>query len=231
MSDAHKEEKKDEKKDDKKAAAPAGPSKLKALAGPILAVVLLVGAGIGIGVFLSGLIAPPKTKTAVEGEGGHGEAGAEAGAEGGHGEAKGEGGHGDGKAGEHAGHALTHAFKELVLDGVIANIKDTGGKKFVKMNPIFYISPEAHLAAGLAGGGGHGGGGEAGGDIKRILRSRLEEHLREFDLDELTGKGIYKKLEKSMRDIVEKEMHAVYPDLKNDHQVVERVLIQGMMVQ
>jgi hypothetical protein len=225
MSDPHKEEKKDEKKDEKKAAAPAGPKTgIKALLGPILAIVVLVGAGIGIGMFLSSLITPPPTKPAGEGEGdAHGGA---------HGEAAGaEGGHGEGKEGEHGAHSLVHAYKEMVLDSVIANVKETGGKKFVKMNPVFWISPEAHLAAGLGGGGGHGGGGEAGGEIKRILRARLEENLRTYDLDELTGQKVTPKIEKAFRDIVEKEMHAVFPELKNDHVVVQRVVIQGMMVQ
>ncbi len=225
MSDPHKEEKKDEKKDEKKAATPAGPKTgIKALLGPILAIVVLVGAGIGIGMFLSNLITPPPTKDGgAEGEGdGHGD---------GHGGAKGGDAHGEAGGGDHAAHSLFHAYKEVVLDSVIANVKDTGGKKFVKMNPVFWISPEAHLAAGLGGGGGHGGGGEAGGEIKRILRARLEENLRSYDLDELAGQKVTPKIEKAFRDIVEKEMHAVFPELKNDHVIVQRVIIQGMMVQ
>jgi len=241
MSD-HGDAKKEEKKDDKKAAAPAasGPKTgIKALIGPIAAVVLMVGSGIGIGMFLSNLITPPPKKAIAHGEGGaeggdgHGAEGGDAhGAEGGdaHGAAGGDA-HG-GKGGAHDGvdHSLTHTYKEMVLDGVMANVKDTGGKKFVKINPVFWITDEAFQAAGLAGGGGHGGGGEPGGPIKRILRARLEERLREYDLDELTSKTIYKKLEKVFREDVEKEMMAVYPKLKTG-KVVERVVVQGMMVQ
>ncbi len=236
MSD-HGDAKKEEKKDDKKAAAPAatGPKTgIKALIGPIAAVVLMVGSGIGIGMFLSNLITPPPKKAVAQGEGGaeggdaHGAEGGDAhGTEGG--DAHGADAHG-GKEGEHGAHSLTHAYKEMVLENVMANVKDTGGKKFVKLNPVFWITNEAFEAAGLAGGGGHGGGGEPGGPIKRILRARLEERLAEYDLDELTNKNIYKKLEKVFREDVEKEMMAVYPQLKTG-KIVERVIVQGKMVQ
>lgn len=207
-------------KDAKGAKADAGPKKpnpLKAFIGPILAVVVLIGAGVGIGMFLAGVV-KPKVTPAVEGkaEDAHGEA------------AKGEDAHGA-AAGEHE-ESLIHHGVEMTINDLVTNVRDQGGKKFVAVTPTFWMTKECAKEAGLIGGGGHGGGGEVGGEIKRIIRGRLEENLRDYDMDELTSKPIYKKLEKSFRDIVEKEMHAVFPKLP-DKPVVLRVVLNGLKVQ
>ena len=208
-----------DKADAKKAAEPAKGGGIKALLGPIAAVVVLIGAGVGIGMFMSSFLAKPPEKAA---------AGQAAGGHGGEGEAKGDG-HGDGEG--HAGgaaHGLLHQT-EIVVEDVVANVKDQGGKRFVKVVPSIYIVPTAGGPLGLEGGG-HGGG-EAGGPIKRILKARIEETLKQYDLEELTSPAIYKRIEKAIRDICEKEMKAFAPELPADQPVVVKVVLSGLVVQ
>lgn len=212
--DKHNEgEKKDAKKDAKAAVAAGGG--IKALLGPILAVVVLVGAGVGVGLFLAKFFAkaPETTGTKVAG---HGEHGATE-----HGEGEGEG--------EHAGHSLLHTAKELVIEDVVANIKEQGGKRFVKIVPAFWVTTEAAAALGLNGGG-HGGG-EVGGEIKRIIKARIEESLKQYDLEELTSQSIYKRLEKSLKDLADKEIKAFAPELPATQPVVLKVVLSGLVVQ
>ncbi len=203
-----------DKKDDKKAAAAAGaPAKggVKALLGPLAAVVVLVSAGVGIGMFTAKFFA----KAPAAAAGAHG-------AE--HVDAAGEG--------EHAGGAhesLLHSAKEMVIEDVVANVKDQGGKRFVKIVPAFWVTTDAATAIGLAGGG-HGGG-EVGGEIKRIIKARIEEHLKKYDLEELTSPSIYKPLEKNLKDIAEKEIKAFAPELPSTKPVVLKVICGGLVVQ
>lgn len=210
----------DGKKDDKKAAAEAKPSGggIKALLGPIAAVVVLLGAGIGLGMFLANTFSQPPAAAAGTEGGAHG---TEA-----HGGATTEGG--DGHA-EGASHGLLHGATEIIIESVVANVKDQGGKRFAKVEPSIYIVSTAGASLGLEGGG-HGGG-EVGGPIKRILKARIEEHLKQYDLDELTSQAIYKRLEKNIRDIAEKEMKAFAPDLPANKPVVVKVVLGGLVVQ
>ena len=204
-------DKKGDKKDAAKAAAPAAGG-IKALMGPILAVIILVGAGVGVGLFLAKFFAKAPetagTKTAGHGEAPHG------------GETEGE--HG----GAHA--SLLHSAKELVIEDVVANIKEQGGKRFVKIVPAFWVTTEAASAIGLDGGG-HGG--EAGGEIKRIIKARIEENLKQYDLEELTSQSIYKRLEKNLKDLVDKEIKAFAPELPSTKPVVLKVVLSGLVVQ
>lgn len=203
-------DKKGDKKDAAKAVAPAAGG-IKALLGPILAVVVLVGAGVGVGLYLAKFFAKAPettgTKTAGYGEAPHGV----------------EGEHG----GEHA--SLLHSAKELVIEDVVANIKEQGGKRFVKIVPAFWVTTEAAAAIGLNGGG-HGGG-EVGGEIKRIIKARIEEHLKQYDLEELTSQSIYKRLEKNLKDIVDKEIKAFAPELPSAQPCVLKVVLSGLVVQ
>ena len=210
-----------DKPEAKKAAEPAKGGGIKALLGPIAAVVVLIGAGVGIGMFMSSFLAKPPEKAADgHAAGGHGSEG----------EAKGEE-HGEGKGEGHAGgaaHGLLHQT-EVVVEDVVANVKDQGGKRFVKVVPSIYIVPTAGGPLGLEGGG-HGGG-EVGGPIKRILKARIEETLKQYDLEELTSPAIYKRLEKAIRDLCEKEMKAFAPELPADQPVVVKVVLSGLVVQ
>ena len=205
-------DKKGDKKDAAKAAAPAAGG-LKALMGPILAVVVLVGAGVGVGLFLAKFFAKaPETagsKTAGHGDTEHG--------------IEAEGGHG----GEHT--SLLHTAKELVIEDVVTNIKEQGGKRFVKIVPAFWVTNDAATAIGLSGGG-HGGG-EVGGEIKRIIKARIEENLKQYDLEELTSQSIYKRLEKNLKDLVDKEIKAFAPELPSTKPVVLKVVLSGLVVQ
>lgn len=207
----------DGKKDDKKAAADAKPAGggIKALLGPIAAVVVLLGAGIGLGMFLANTFSKPPATEA--GAGAHGTDG--------HGEtAAGGDGHAEG-----ASHGLLHGATEIMIENVVANVKDQGGKRFAKVEPSIYIVSTAGASLGLDGGG-HGGG-EVGGPIKRIIKARIEEHLKQYDLDELTSQAIYKRLEKNIRDIAEKEMKAFAPDLPANKPIVVKVVLGGLVVQ
>jgi flagellar basal body-associated protein FliL len=209
----------DGKKDDKKAAAEAKPAGggIKALLGPIAAVVVLLGAGIGLGMFLAKTFSQPPAAAA----------GAEAGAHGS--EAHGDAAEGGEEHAEGASHGLLHGATEIVIEDIVANVKDQGGKRFAKVEPSIYVVSTAGASLGLEGGG-HGGG-EVGGPIKRILKARIEEHLKQYDLDELTSQAIYKRLEKNIRDIAEKEMKAFAPDLPANKPVVVKVVLSGLVVQ
>ena len=209
--DKHNEGDKKDAKKDAKAAAPAGGG-IKALLGPILAVVVLVGAGVGVGLFLAKFFAKAPETTGTK-------------------TAHGETAHGD--EGEHAEggahHSLLHSAKEMVIEDVVANIKEQGGKRFVKIVPAFWVTTEAAAAIGLSGGG-HGGG-EVGGEIKRIIKARIEESLKQYDLEELTSQSIYKRLEKSLKDLADKEIKAFSPELPAAQPVVLKVVLSGLVVQ
>jgi len=205
----------DGKKDDKKSAAEAKPGGgIKALLGPIAAVVVLLGGGIGLGMFLAKTSSQPPAAAA----------GGEAGAHGAQAHGEGAEEHAEG-----ASHGLLHGATEIVIEDIVANVKDQGGKRFAKVEPSIYVVSSAGASLGLEGGG-HGGG-EVGGPIKRILKARIEEHLKQYDLDELTSQAIYKRLEKNIRDIAEKEMKAFAPDLPANEPVVVKVVLGGLVVQ
>jgi hypothetical protein len=219
------EAKHDEKKADAKAGEVkkgGGLKKLMPILGPIAAVVVLIGVGAGMGFFLKGLVTPssiakaqgmegPKDPHAAEGEDEHG------------------GGDHGGKKGE-PGHSLLHSANELVIDSIVTNVRDSGGKRFVKISPAFWIIPEAASGIGMSGGG-HGGGGEPAQETKRILRTRIQEHLKEYSLDELASKGIERKLEKAMRDIAEKELRALLPEIPLTKTIVVKVVPADLAVQ
>jgi hypothetical protein len=218
--DAHKEEKKDEKKKEAK-PKDGKPSAIKAMLGPVLAVLVLVGAGVGVGMFLGGMVTPSKVAEqqgmkAPKDPTGHGE--------GEHGAGEG-GGHGKGGS-----HSILHSATELMIENIVSNIKDTGGKRFVKISPSFWILPEAAKGIGM-GGGGHGGGGEPAAETKRIIRARIQEHLKEYSMEEITNKGIERKLEKAFRDIVERELHALVPEIPASTQIVLKVVPADLAIQ
>ena len=226
MSDTAKEDKKEDKKDDKKdkakpaeTAAAAGGGGIKALAGPILAGVVLVGVGVGLGMWLPGLIIakPAPTDAAAAGGDAHGSPAAA---------------HGKDPKGGH-GETLLHSTGELMLDDLKSNVTGQGGRKYVVMKCSMRIASDALKKFMGGGGGGHGGGGggDEGGEVKRILQASIEEHLKTYQLEEFSSNTIYKQLEKGFTEIVERHLRELFPDLAKDKRIVHKVTINGLLVQ
>jgi hypothetical protein len=219
MSD---EAKKEDKHDGK--AAEAGAKKKSSLPlGAIGAVVVLLGIGAGIGMFLSSLVKPAPAPAAEPGTEGHGDAGKD-----GH-PGTGKGGK-DGKPGDH-GSILAHAVAFPIGD-LMTNVRGQQGRRFIKMTCVLWMDHDAVAKTASGGGGGHGGSGADPADnIKAILQAAFEEHLKTYDLEDLTSVNIYKLLERNFKEITDRELRALYPDIKSTEPIVARVVLTNMLVQ
>ena len=197
------------------AAAVAKPAKKEGgMMGPLAAAVLLLAVGGGVGFYLSGLVTSVKKAGATDGK------------------ALGEGAEKEGEKGagkeEHKGEGLEHSA-EVVMPDIMSNVRNQQGRRYVKVSCSFWVSHEDEAKLGLAAAGGeHGGGGP---DSKCILQMGLEEHLKSYDLDELTGPNIYLLLRKGFQDQIEKSLHEVHPDLAPDKHVVQRVVLTNLLLQ
>jgi flagellar basal body-associated protein FliL len=195
-------------KDAAAAAVAAGPAKKSSgMMGTLAAGVVLVGLGVGLGIYVAGLFTTIKTEGAavhaVE---------------------------------EHkAAHTGIEHLSEISMPDLMANIRNQAGRRYIKVSSSFWLNHEDATKVGLAGeGGGHGGGGGGGGggnNVKRILQMALEEHLRSYDIDELTGPNISLQLKKGFKDRIEKSLHELYPAFKDDHEFVHRVVLTNLLVQ
>ncbi len=213
------DDKKDDKKDGSGAKAAAKP---KGGGGgmmmPMVAVLLVVGVAAGGAYAAVGMLFPAKPAE----EGAHGaEAGAhgtEAGAEGG------KAAHGDN---------LLHGATEVVLGEIMSNVRGQAGRRYIKLHIAMWL--EKNVATNLSGGGGGGGhgggGGGAGESVNRILQSQLEEHLKTYELDEFSDPNINRNLDRGFRQIIEKELHDLYPEIPTETKLVQRIIITGMVVQ
>ena len=81
-----------------------------------------------------------------------------------------------------------------------------------------------------SGGAGGGAGGTPGDNVKRILKAAFEEHLKTYDLEDLTGINIYKLLEKAFKEIADRELRSLYDKLPSEP-LVTRVVLTNMLVQ
>ena len=118
------------------------------------------------------------------------------------------------------------------MPDLMSNVRNQSGRRYIKVSCSFWIGHEEATKFGFAGGGGgHGGGGSAGSDVKRIVQMALEEHLRSYDIDELTGPNISLQLKKGFKDRIEKTLRELYPDLKADQELVHRVVLTNLLVQ
>ncbi len=202
----HQEAKKDEAKPADGAAAAAKP-KSKLPLGPILAVVLLIGGGVGLGMFLKGMLLGDKPMSQAEKEKAEKTA----------------------KEADHHEESLLHSATEVNMGELLSNVRNQGGRRYIKMNLSLWLNKEA--AAPFAGGGGeHGGGGGGGDEIKRILQASLEEHLKGYDLEELTDPNIYRTLDRGFRALIEKDLHELI-STPADKPLVSRVVITNLLVQ
>lgn len=173
--------------------------------GPLVAGVVLVAIGAGLGWFITSLASEVKAGGAAEA----------------HAEEK--------KEEAHAG--IAH-LTEVSMPDLMSNVRNQAGRRYIKVACSFWIGHEEAIKAGFAGGGGGGHGGAAGGtEVKRIVQMALEEHLRSYDIDELTGPNISLQLKKGFKDRIEKTLRELYPDLKTDHELVHRVVLTNLLVQ
>jgi flagellar basal body-associated protein FliL len=131
-------------------------------------------------------------------------------------------------------HTGIEHLTEVSMPDLLSNVRNQAGRRFIKVSCSFWLGGEDAMKTGFAaaGGGGHGGGGGSGGaEVKRILQMALEEHLRSYDIDELTGPNISLQLKKGFKDRIEKTLRELYPDLKADQEVVHRVVLTNLLVQ
>jgi hypothetical protein len=187
-------------------AAKAPAKKGGGMIGTLAAGVVLVGIGAGLGSYVSGLFTTIKTEGAAV----HAVA-------------------------EHkAVHGGIEHLTEVNMPDLLANIRNQAGRRYIKVSSSFWMNHEDATKVGLAGeGGGHGGGGGGGGgdNVKRIIQMALEEHLRSYDIDELTGPNISLQLKKGFKDRVEKTFHELFPAFAEDHEFVHRVVLTNLLVQ
>ena len=175
--------------------------------GTVAAGVVLVGIGVGMGTYVSSLFTTIKTEGAAV----HG-------------------------AEEHkATHSGIEHLSEINIPDLMANIRNQAGRRYIKVSSSFWLNHEDAIKVGLSDGAdGHGGGGGGGGggdNVKRIVQMALEEHLRSYDIDELTGPNISLQLKKGFKDRIEKTMHELFPAFKEDHEFVHRVVLTNLLVQ
>lgn len=216
MAEDKKEATSKEKKTGKEAAPAAAPAAnaggglpMGAIAAGV--VLLLLGGGMGVG----GSMVMAKWA-------GGAEAKADAGA---HTAAPAEGEHGKSKE------KTLHEMTEISIGDLMSNIRNQQGRRFVKVSCAIYMVTEDAVKLGLSAAGGGHGGGEAGGNIKRILQQSLEEHLKNYDMDDLTGPNIYLQLKKGFRDALERTLHDTFPHEASDKRFVERVVLTNLLVQ
>ena len=214
----------DAKKDEKhegKAAEGVAKKKSSLPLGAIGAVVVLLGAGIGIGMFVSSLVKPAPVATAEPGKEGHEGTGKE-----GHAGAGKEGKEGAGAHGSILAHAVAFPIGDLMT-----NVRGQQGRRFIKMTCVLWMDHEV-VAKTSGGGGGHGSSGPDPADnIKAILQAAFEEQLKSYDLEDLTSVNIYKLLERNFKEITDRELRALYPDIKSTEPIVSRVVLTNMLVQ
>ena len=192
------------------AAAPAAPAADKpkggGMMGPLAAGVVLIGIGAAVGWFIASTLSTVKAEGATEAAA-----------------------HSEEKKGEDAHTGIAH-LAEVSMPDLISNVRNQAGRRYIKLSCSFWLSAEDASKVGFAGGGGHGGG-AGGSDVKRIVQMALEEHLRSYDIDELTGPNIALQLKKGFKDRIEKTLRELYPDLKADHDLVHRVVLTNLLVQ
>ncbi len=206
-------------KDGSKAGAAAVAKSAKkggGMMGPLAAAVLLLALGGGLGFYLSGLVTTVKKAGATDGK------------------ALGEGADKEGEKGagkdEHKGEGIEHSA-EVVMPDIMSNVRNQQGRRYVKVSCSFWTSHEDEAKLGLAAAGGEHGGGGGGPDAKRVLQMGLEEHLKSYDMEELTGPNIHLLLRKGFQDQIEKTLHEVHPELAPDKHVVQRVVLTNLLIQ
>ncbi len=190
----------------KEEAAPAAakPGMMSGMMGPALAVMMILALGICIGAYAASLLKGVKS--------------------GGEAEAKAA----EAKAKHESGPTL-ESLTEIALPDLISNIRNQQGRRYIKVSCAIWVGKQDAEKLGFAGGGEGGKGG--GSEVKHVLQMNLEEHLKSYDLDELTGPNIYLQLKKGFQDQAEKAFHDLFPEFPADHHFVEKVVLTNLLVQ
>jgi hypothetical protein len=181
----------------------------KGMIGIALGVVVMIALGIGAVMFAKSMFA------SKEDEGG------EHGAHGGH------------KAGAHEP-SLLESAKELALGDLISNIKGKDGRRYVKVTCVLWIDHDLYeIVIPHVESGGHGGGGnkDEGGEVKRLLRMRMEEHLKSYDLDELNSQDVISRLRNGFRTEGDRELHKLFPAVGQEKRFVKEVVLNNLLLQ
>lgn len=202
-------------KDKAKEATAGVPAKAKgALIGPLLAGVLLVGVGAGLGMWGSSLAKSMQQEAAAA-------AAAESKPADSHGKEDAKGHGAESKAKSMAD------LSEVAMPDLVSNVRNQQGRRYIKLTCSFWV-PTAELEhLGL----GESAAGSSGGNSKRMIQMALEEHLKNYDLDELTGPNIYNQLKRGFKDQIEKSLRELHPELPRDHELVGRVVLTNLLVQ
>lgn len=202
-----------EKDKAKQAASAAVPAKIKGgLIGPLLAGVVLVGAGVGLGMWLSSLVKGVQQEVAAAAAV----------------ESKPGDGHGKGDAKSHGADDKSKPIadqSEVAMPDLVSNVRNQQGRRYIKVTCSFWMATAQIPQAGLA------EGGTGATNIKRMVQMSLEEHLKNYDLDELTGPNIYLQLKRGFKDQIEKTLRELHPDLPREHELVSRVVLTNLLVQ
>jgi flagellar basal body-associated protein FliL len=185
------------------AAAPSTAKKDGGMMGPLAAGVVLIALGVGLGWYVSSLFSAVKSEGAAEAT------------------------HEEKKHDHQAG--IAH-LTEVSMPDLMSNVRNQAGRRYIKVSCSIWLGHDEATKVGFTGGGGHGGG-SPGSDVKRIVQMALEEHLRSYDIDELTGPNISLQLKKGFKDRIEKTLRELYPDLKADQELVHRVVLTNLLVQ
>jgi flagellar basal body-associated protein FliL len=193
-------------KDAAAAPGPEKPGKGGGLGGPLAAGVVLLALGGGLGMYVNSLF----TGVQKGGAAAH-EAAA------------------PGDAHQDAHKGLMHT-QEVSMPDLMSNVRNQLGRRYIKVACSFWVADDDIDKVGLGAGGGHGGG-TGGSDVKRIVQMALEEHLKRYDLEELTGPNIYLQLKKGFKEQIEKVLHDSFPAIPADHDIVQRVVLTNLLVQ
>jgi hypothetical protein len=186
---------------EKPAAVAAATGKPAGAMGPLAAAVVLIGLGVGLGMYVSSLFSSVQS----EGTSVHAPAGP-----------------------KDEGHVGIAHLTEVSMPDLLSNVRNQAGRRYIKVSCSFWLDHADAVVTGF-GGGGHGPGG--GAEVKRIVQMALEEHLRSYDIDELTGPNISLQLKKGFKDRIEKTLHELYPSFKPEHEFVHRVVLTNLLVQ
>jgi flagellar basal body-associated protein FliL len=145
------------------------------------------------------------------------------------GKAEAEGGHGHGE-GAAKGNAL-EGLHEVELNDLVSNVRNQGGRRYVKVSCSLWVAEHDVLKL-VPPAEEHGEGTPKENEsIKRIVRMRLEEHLKGYDLEDLTAPNVYTEIGNGFRDKIERELHAIYTDVGADYRFVKRVVLTNLLVQ
>ena len=192
-------------------AAPAAPvaattdkAKGPGMKGPLAAGIVLIGLGVGVGWYVTSMFADVKKEAVVEA----------------HTEDK-----------QHDAHLGIEHLSEISMPDLMSNVRNQAGRRYIKVSCSFWLTNDDANKVGFGASGGHGGGGTGGSEVKRIVQMALEEHLRSYDIDELTGPNISLLLKKGFKDRIEKTLRELYPDIKADQELVHRVVLTNLLVQ